>query len=101
MVLQYLLRIKYFQLNAFLLKLLLSGFYVEITAKITHSSKDVGAHKSIINVKNGTWSIITHQGHTTLIHTQMAKSLKEMDSTEHKMAIIKIKIHVAPSSDFY
>lgn len=48
MVLQNLLRIKYFQLNVFLSKVLLYGFCVEITLQKEHTavSKDVGAERA-------------------------------------------------------
>lgn len=52
MVLQYLLRIKYFQLNVFFLKVLLCGFYVEITWQKEHiNSKDEGAERASIKVE--------------------------------------------------
>lgn len=45
MVLQYLLRIKYFQLNVFFLKVFLSGLCVEITLQKEQNRKDGGAER--------------------------------------------------------
>lgn len=79
MVLQYLLRIKYFQLNVCLSKLLLCGVYAEISLQKEHrASKTQGHRRASCKGDKRTRSTITHSaGPVKSLHTHTENSLKE------------------------